>query len=482
MVRPYLRTSQPIPPPRVSPAMPTEPVSPNGVARPWAAAAIVYSSARQTGLRPGEAALGIDVEALHRAEVEDDAAVVRAVAGEAVAAAADRQREAGLARQDDGPGDVGRVGRADDQRRAPVGVRAVDLAGHVVVGAAGQDDRAVQTGLEGFEVERVVGLGAGGAEGFHERAPWWCGRCGRCAPSSSPGRAGAADARRVAGMDIRRRRRHDVADGRGRSAAPGASRASGPRRGARSRRSAPRPRGSPPAASNRSARTPDEDRPDREAEVAPEAVDAGDRAALPRLGDVGDDGEQRRVDHRRAEAEDDRRQRATGRTRSSRRSPRWRRPGASIPATISRFRPIRSESAPVAIWVDAPGRRVGAGQDADLRRGSSPAAAQTIGSRPQAIASFRLLTRPACDTADSERSETVLRQASRSQRGSAGRRRRRPLARSRGARGRASRGRTATDAPSPSPTIAIPRKNGAGRRPADSAMTPVRKATTATAR
>ena len=49
MVRPCLRTSQPTPPPSVSPAMPTEPVSPNGVAKPWAAAASVNSIA----VRPG---------------------------------------------------------------------------------------------------------------------------------------------------------------------------------------------------------------------------------------------------------------------------------------------------------------------------------------------------------------------------------------------------------------------------------------------
>ncbi len=49
MARPYLRASQPMPPPSVRPAIPTEPVSPNGVARPWTAAACVYSIA----VRPG---------------------------------------------------------------------------------------------------------------------------------------------------------------------------------------------------------------------------------------------------------------------------------------------------------------------------------------------------------------------------------------------------------------------------------------------
>ena len=45
IVMPYLRASQPIPPPRVIPAAPTEPVSPNGTARPWAYAARVSSPA-----------------------------------------------------------------------------------------------------------------------------------------------------------------------------------------------------------------------------------------------------------------------------------------------------------------------------------------------------------------------------------------------------------------------------------------------------
>ena len=97
------------------------------------------------------------------------------------------------------------------------------------------------------------------------------------------------------------------------------------------------------------------------------------------------------------------------------------------------------------------------------------------------MASFRLFTSPACDTADSDGSEMVLRQASRSQpwvtAGS-------PPARSRlswSACPCVSRTKR-TDVPSPSPTIAMPRKNGSGRSPADSAMTPVRNATSATAR
>ena len=145
--------------------MPTLPVSPNGVARPWAAAATVYSSARQAGLGPGQPTLGVDVQALHRAEVEDDPALGRAVAGQAVAAAADRQLEAGLAGEDDGPRDVAGVGRLDDQRRATVDLREVDLAGVVVGRRPRADDRPGEAGDEGGD----VGAGAG-------RRGWGCGR------------------------------------------------------------------------------------------------------------------------------------------------------------------------------------------------------------------------------------------------------------------------------------------------------------------
>ena len=100
--------------------MPTLPVSPNGVASPCALAAAVYSPAVRPGLGPGEAPLGVDVQALHGAEVEDDAAVARAVAGDAVRAAADRQLEAGVAREEHRPDDVRRAGGPDDQRGVPI--------------------------------------------------------------------------------------------------------------------------------------------------------------------------------------------------------------------------------------------------------------------------------------------------------------------------------------------------------------------------
>ena len=77
---------------------------------------------RQAWLRPRHAAIRIDVEALHRAEVEDDPAIVGAVAGEAVPAAANRQGQADL---------VPRAAAHIDEQIAMV--RALEEQGHTYV-------------------------------------------------------------------------------------------------------------------------------------------------------------------------------------------------------------------------------------------------------------------------------------------------------------------------------------------------------------
>ena len=91
---------------------------------------------------------------------------------------------------------------------------------------------------------------------------------------------------------------------------------------------------------------PGQQAPDGEAAVAPEPVDA-DRAGPPgRVGDVADRGEQRRVDHRGAGAEQDRRDRPE-RERSASRDQRQRGGLDQHPVAISHLRPQRSDSAPV---------------------------------------------------------------------------------------------------------------------------------------
>ena len=97
IVRPCLRASQPMPPPRVRPPRPTEPVSPNGVAKPCCPAAARVLAGGRAALGGADPADRVDVDRAHRAQVDQHAAVGRRVAGDAVAAALDRDLEAELA-------------------------------------------------------------------------------------------------------------------------------------------------------------------------------------------------------------------------------------------------------------------------------------------------------------------------------------------------------------------------------------------------
>jgi len=98
----------------------------------------------QSGLGPGGACRDVDVQGPHVAEVEHDAAVADAVAGVAVAAAADGQLQPRLAGQRDHPRDVGGVGDPDDDRRAAVEAAVEDRAGLVVAGVVGGDHPTVE--------------------------------------------------------------------------------------------------------------------------------------------------------------------------------------------------------------------------------------------------------------------------------------------------------------------------------------------------
>ena len=93
MVMPYLRLSQPKPPPSVSPAMPVVELMPTGVARPWAWVAASRSAERGAALDGDAARAGVDARGLHLREVDHEPVVAQGVAGDVVPAAADGEQE-----------------------------------------------------------------------------------------------------------------------------------------------------------------------------------------------------------------------------------------------------------------------------------------------------------------------------------------------------------------------------------------------------
>ncbi len=100
----------------------------------------------QAGPGPGGALLGVDLEAAEVGEVEHDAALGDAVAGGAVAAAADGQLGAGPAGEPDDVGDVVRVGGAGDDGRPAVDAGHEDGARLVVAGVLRRDGGALDGG------------------------------------------------------------------------------------------------------------------------------------------------------------------------------------------------------------------------------------------------------------------------------------------------------------------------------------------------
>ena len=99
----------------------------------------------------------VDTDALHRREVEDDAVVARAEAGDVVPAAADGDEEPLLAREPKTRDDVGGAGAANDEGRAAVDHPVPDRARLVVSGVARPDSRAAEYLLELGEIEAGCG-------------------------------------------------------------------------------------------------------------------------------------------------------------------------------------------------------------------------------------------------------------------------------------------------------------------------------------
>ena len=103
---------------------------------------------RQPRLGPGGALLGVDLQGVHVGQVEHDAAVGGAVPGQAVAAAANRQLQPGLACQRHHLGHVAGVGGPDDDRRPAVDAAVEHGPRLIVGGVAGGDDPTIDSGTK----------------------------------------------------------------------------------------------------------------------------------------------------------------------------------------------------------------------------------------------------------------------------------------------------------------------------------------------
>ena len=100
-------------------------------------------SGRETRLGPGEPPVRIDQDRLHRRKIEDDSALARAVAGNAVAAAPNGQLEPCLSREGDGPRDIRRVGGADDECRLAIVPGVVGTSRRIELIVGGLEQRSV---------------------------------------------------------------------------------------------------------------------------------------------------------------------------------------------------------------------------------------------------------------------------------------------------------------------------------------------------
>src|SRR5919106_3257735 len=101
-----------------------------------------------TRLRPRRARLGVDADALHKAEVDDHAPVAHRLTWKAVTSAADRYRHLGLSRKSHGRDDVRNTGAARDQSRSPTDRPVPDLAVFIVGGVTGSHELAPERRLE----------------------------------------------------------------------------------------------------------------------------------------------------------------------------------------------------------------------------------------------------------------------------------------------------------------------------------------------
>ncbi len=118
------------------------------VTRPHGHRLVVEVAQQAAALDVRPARRGIDPRAAQARQVDLQAAVAGGLAGEAVAAALDRDQQLALAREVDRALDVRGAGRLHDERRVPVELRVQDAPRRVVARIAREQQRPAQARLE----------------------------------------------------------------------------------------------------------------------------------------------------------------------------------------------------------------------------------------------------------------------------------------------------------------------------------------------
>jgi hypothetical protein len=116
---------------------------------------VVEVAQERSTVHPGYPALRIDPDASHARQVDDDPAVARREARDAVATAADGDPELLLARVSEGREDVGHARRPDHDGGPPVDHPVPYDPGRVVAGVFGQNRLAGEALAEPRERRRI---------------------------------------------------------------------------------------------------------------------------------------------------------------------------------------------------------------------------------------------------------------------------------------------------------------------------------------
>ena len=103
-------------------------------------------------LRGNRTAAGVDANPLHQRHVDDHAAVVRSVAGRAMAAAAQREEQLVRTSEIDGVLHVGGTGAAYDQRWATIDISIPDPPCGFIARAVPQDELTADAAAKVIDV------------------------------------------------------------------------------------------------------------------------------------------------------------------------------------------------------------------------------------------------------------------------------------------------------------------------------------------